>query len=118
MPRMNSMKKNNTANTYGVHLNCIKLNCRNIHETTYSLGSQLTCGKNSNLLIASGYEMKANPAPLLTTLEISSICMLWAKLPRMPNIVMPAIRLVNVSKVVTINTSLLCVDLERVQIEE
>lgn len=61
--------------------------------------------------------MKANPAPLLTTLEISSICMLWAKLPRMPNIVMPAIRLVNVSKVVTINTSLLCVDLERVQIE-
>lgn len=56
--------------------------------------------------MASGYEMKAKPAPLFTTAEISSTFMLKARLPKMPKIVMPAIRLVNVSNVVTINTSL------------
>lgn len=73
---------------------------------------QLTCGKNSNLLIASGYEMNANPVPLRTTLEISSKFRLCARLPRMPKIVMPAIRLVNVSSVVTINTSLLWIKIK------
>lgn len=56
--------------------------------------------------MASGYEMKAKPVPLFTTLEMSSIFMLYAKLPKIPKIVMPAIKLVNVSSVVTINTSL------------
>lgn len=50
--------------------------------------------------------MNAKPVPLLTTFDISSICILYAKLPNIPNIVMPAIKLVNVSNVVTINTSL------------
>lgn len=50
--------------------------------------------------------MNAKPVPLLTTFDISSIFILCAKLPKIPNIVIPAIKLVNVSNVVTINTSL------------
>lgn len=50
--------------------------------------------------------MKAKPVPLLTTFDMSSIFMLCAKLPKIPKIVIPAIKLVNVSNVVTINTSL------------
>lgn len=65
-----------------------------------------TCGKNWNLLIASGYETNAKPVPLLTTFDMSSIFILCAKLPKIPKIVIPAIKLVNVSNVVTINTSL------------
>lgn len=74
--------------------------------------------------------MKARPVPLWTTLVISSIFMLCAelngiqnitslvhrlgycglnlpKLPKIPKIVIPAIIDVNVSRVVTINTSLI-----------
>lgn len=65
-----------------------------------------TCGRYSNLLIASGYEINAKPVPLLTTFDISSICILCAKLPKIPKIVIPAIKLVNVSNDVTIITSL------------
>lgn len=50
--------------------------------------------------------MKAKPVPLLTTFDMSSIFILYAKLPKIPKIVIPAIKLVNVSNVVTINTSL------------
>lgn len=56
--------------------------------------------------MASGYEMNASPVPERTTFEMSSIFMLYAKLPKIPKIVIPAIKLVNVSNVVTINTSL------------
>lgn len=59
--------------------------------------------------------MNANPVPLRTTLEISSKFKLCARLPRMPKIVMPAIRLVNVSSVVTINTSLMRMKIKSVE---
>lgn len=56
--------------------------------------------------MASGYDMNANPVPLLTTVEISVVFRLYARLPRIPKMVVPARRLVKVSKVVTIIASL------------
>lgn len=56
--------------------------------------------------MASGYDMNANPVPLLTTVEISVVFRLYARLPRIPKMVVPARRLVKVSKVVTIMASL------------
>lgn len=64
------------------------------------------CGTNSNLAIASGYDINANPVPLLITPRISSTPRLCAKLPRIPKIVIPDIKLVNVSNDVTMSASL------------
>lgn len=50
--------------------------------------------------------MNASPVPDLTTVLISSMPKLCAKFPNMAKIVKPAIRLVNVSSVVTIIASL------------
>lgn len=79
IPRVNSIKKNNMANNWGT---------------------------NSNLAIASGYEMNARPVPLLMTERMSSTPRLCARFPRMPKIVMPEIKLVHVSNDVTISASL------------
>ena len=49
---------------------------------------------------------KLIPVPLLTTCEMSLIPRLWARLPKIENIVMPAKNDVNVSMVVTIIASL------------
>lgn len=56
--------------------------------------------------MASGYDINANPVPLLTTFEMSLTPRLCARLPRIAKMVNPAKRLVNVSKVVTITASL------------
>lgn len=77
MPRMKSMKKNRTAQRFG----------RGIRTT------------------ASGYAMKANPAPLWTT-SLIGICISFAKNPRMENITKPAnsevSRLVKVTKIASL----------------
>lgn len=64
------------------------------------------CGRFLNLAMASGYEMKANPAPPFTTEPMSSVPISWARCPRIPNIVNPASREVIVSRPVTIAASL------------
>ena len=56
--------------------------------------------------MASGYDIKAKPVPLRTTSSILLTFKLCAKFPNIPNIVMPAIKLVTVSKLVTIIASL------------
>lgn len=64
-----------------------------------------TCGKNSNFAIASGYDIKANPAPPMTTFPIS-FPVSCAKFPKIPKITHPAKIDVNESTVVIIMTSL------------
>lgn len=68
-----------------------------------------TWGTNVNLEIASGYEINAKPLPpLLMTFPMSVSPTLWARFPRIPKIVKPPSKLVNVSSVVTIIASLNC----------
>lgn len=45
--------------------------------------------------------MKASPVPARTTVEMSFLPVSWARLPRIPKIVVPAIKLVARSMVVT-----------------
>lgn len=64
-----------------------------------------TCGAKSKRAIASGYEINARPVPPFTTDPMSSVPSSCAKCPRMPKIVNPANREVNVSREVTIVAS-------------
>lgn len=79
IPRTRSIKKNSTAKA---------------------------CGSSLNFAIASGYEIKAKPAPPFTTLAISEVFVSYAKFPRMPNIMQPAKIDVTESTLVIIMTSL------------
>lgn len=85
--------------------NHVKINTKlfNVKNWEYIV---FTCGTALNFAIASGYDINANPVPLRTTSSILLMFRLCAKLPRIPNIVMPAIRLVTVSRLVTIIASL------------
>jgi len=56
--------------------------------------------------MASGYEMKANPAPPFTTLPISELPVSRARLPRIPKVMQPAIMDEQESMVVIITMSL------------
>lgn len=66
----------------------------------------LTHGTASIFAIASGYEIKASPVPP-EFITLSGVTFkLWAKLPKIPKIVVPESNDVKVSKVVTIKASL------------
>lgn len=67
---------------------------------------KLTQGTDSNLAIASGYEMKASPVPPDLTTSLTSTPILCAKFPKIPKIIVPAKRDVNVSKRETTSASL------------
>jgi len=56
--------------------------------------------------MASGYEMKANPAPPFTTLPISEFPVSRARFPRIPKVMQPAIMEEQESMVVIITMSL------------
>lgn len=79
LPNTKSMKKKSTANN---------------------------CGNNLNFAIASGYEMKAKPAPPFTTFDMSLVFVSNARLPSIPKMTQPASIEVHESIVVTIMTSL------------
>jgi hypothetical protein len=59
------MKKNKNENTFILWKSILE----NMLEKTeiQFFKFELTCGRTSNLAIASGYDMKANPVPPLTT---------------------------------------------------
>lgn len=69
--------------------------------------AEKNCGTTENRESASGYDINASPEPPRTTFEISFVPISCAKLPRIPKIVQPAIRLVKVSSVVIIIMSLI-----------
>lgn len=56
--------------------------------------------------MASGYEMKARPAPPLTTLPMSVMPVCLARLPKMPNVMQPAMMDEHESMVVMMTMSL------------
>lgn len=65
-----------------------------------------THGTESNLAIASGYDINASPVPPELITSPTSTFNSYAKFPRIPNMVAPANSEVNVSNVVTTNASL------------
>lgn len=64
-------------------------------------------GQNWNLEIALGYETNANPEPPCTVIRMLSVPVSWARFPRTPNTITQDMIDVNVSRVVTILTSLM-----------
>jgi hypothetical protein len=96
-PSVKSIRKNNTANNYKTN------ECNRFTNQSHVLVNKYECitltytwGTQSNLEIASGYEMNASPGPDLATTDISTSNS-FAKLPRIAKIVNPASNEVKVS---------------------